>query len=131
MSSKTLYKGSKPQNLFISGYPSADRPELYKIACRAKHCPFRIIDKYALRRDKWEIDNEPFFVYGDGSPVKPAMFRRILRNSLERIGLTPKLYDTHSFRIGRAKDLMKYDTNVEMIKQLGRWRSNSVYSYLR
>ena len=46
------------------------------------------------------------------------------------IGLEEVNYDTHSLRIGCAKDLQKAGLSVESIKDIGRWKSNAVYQYL-
>ena len=64
-------------------------------------------------------------------PVRPAHVRSILRRILKTINLNYRLYDTHSFRMGRATDLRKAGFSIEDIKELGRWRSNAVYKYLK
>ena len=94
-------------------------------------CPFKVTNQFLEVRGGYLEDWEPLFVFRDRSPVKPCHFRRLLRKSLRRLGLDSKLYDTHSLRIGRASDLMKFGYSVDQIKQLGRWKSNAVFKYIR
>ena len=76
-------------------------------------------------------DDEPFFVYSDGSSVKPYQVRKLLRSLLNALDLNGSLYDVHSFRIGRTCDLEKFGYSVDQIKSMGRWKSNAVYRYLK
>ena len=94
-----------------------------------KYCPYKIIRAYLELR----LDNEDtqFFVYSDDSPVTGDQFRRVMRWVIKDMGLNPLVYDTHSFRIGRATDLQKMGASLVTIKKMGRWRSNSVYKYLK
>ena len=84
-----------------------------------------------MRGKEYYSDDEPFYIFRDRSHVKPEQVRNVLRKMLSELNLNPKLYDTHSFRIGRATDLKKFNVQFEQIKSLGRWRSNAIYSYLR
>ena len=94
-------------------------------------CPFTILQKYLRNRPISLTLDEQFFVFADNSPVKPANARNTLKIMLTKAGLDPSLYGMHSFRIGRASDLLKYNFSVETIKKLGRWHSNAIYTYLR
>ena len=77
-------------------------------------------------------EKEAFFIFRDGSNVKSDQVRRTLRKILHRLNLDPKLYDTHSFRIGRALDLLyKFQFSIARIRHIGRWKSNVVFKYLR
>ena len=62
--------------------------------------------------------------------MKPWNVRAVLRNILDKIGLDATLYRTHSFCIGRATDMIKMGVEFERVKQIGRWRSNSIYRYI-
>ena len=94
-------------------------------------CPFKIINNYIERRPQIKDNKEQFFIFSDGSPVKPTHMRNVLKNLLIKGGFNSKLYGTHSLRIGRASDLRKMNLSVETIKNLGRWSSNSVFLYLK
>ena len=73
---------------------------------------------------------EPFFVFRDGTPVSPINVRSTLRKVLRMIGLEAELYNTHSFHIGQATDLIKMGFSIEQVKLVGRWKSNAVYKYI-
>ena len=126
-SSKTHGKESRPQQIRISG-----DYEVSENRTRTQNfCPFEITKEYALNRGGYIQDSDQFFVFSDNSPVKPSHVRKVLKTSLKNLGLNHKLYDTHSFRIGRATDLTKMGYSIEKVKRLGRWRSNVVYKYIR
>ena len=56
---------------------------------------------------------------------------KTLKIMLQRAGFNQLLYDTHSLRSGRRVDLVKYGISVETVKDLGRWKSNAVFIYLK
>ena len=93
-------------------------------------CPYRALRTYIKFRPTCKSPIEPFFVFRDRSPVTPSQFRKILRLTLMSAGFRPQLYCGHSFRIGQSVDLYKMGVPVQTIMKLGRWKSNSVYSYL-
>ena len=121
-SSKTHTKGDKPQIIKISvGKGEMDA-----------NCPFDILQDFVLIRLKCKSPvTEPFFVFTDCSPVQPRHVRSILQSTLKDIGLNERLYSFHCFRSGRSTDLYERGISVSMIMKLGRWKSNSVYTYLR
>ena len=96
-----------------------------------KYCLYNIFNDYISVRRKCILDNEPFFIFRDGSHVRQNHMRAILRKTLMSLGLDHQLYNLHSLRIGRITDLSKSGTPVEQIKILGRWKSDSVYRYIR
>ena len=126
-SSKTHGRESRPQAVKIcringgSGYPNNKR----------FYCPFRISREYLALRGNYSYPEEPLFIFSDGTPVKPSSVRSLLKSILKNLGLNADLYGTHSFRIGRATDLMKTGKTIDHIKSIGRWKSNAVYRYLR
>ena len=74
---------------------------------------------------------EPFFIFSDGSPVTPEHVRTIFKRMLEINDYNINLFTLQGFRAGCVTDLLKAGISVKMIKKLGRWRSNCVYTYLR
>ena len=116
-------------------HTKADRPQEIRITrdLSAKHfCPVEETRKYSSMRPPWYTVNDPFLVYENGRPVQPQEIRDTLRIAIKNLKLDASLYDTHLFRIGRATDLRKLlGYTVEDIKSTGRWKSNSVYNYLR
>ena len=122
-SSKTHGSGSKPQMVKITG----TRP----IRNAVSTCPFRILREYIKIRPLAECPEKQFFVFVDNSTVKPANVRNVLNQMLNKARLDHTLYGMHSFRIGRASDLLKLHFSVETIKKIGRWCCNVIYTYLR
>ena len=53
------------------------------------------------------------------------------RKALAEAGLKPEGYAGHNFRIGAATTVMGCCTPVEVIKTLGRWRSQAYQLYMR
>ena len=96
-----------------------------------RYCPFVLLKHYSHLRGKYKNSTEKFFIFRDGTAVKPRHMRGILRAAISDIGLDPNVYDTHSLRIGRATNLMKQGVGIEQIKFFGRWKSNAVFKYLR
>ena len=94
-------------------------------------CPYRLVNLYISIRGKRTHDSEQFLLHSDGSPLLTIQFRDTLKQIIADLGLDPNNYDTHSFRIGRATDLMREGKSIESIKRQGRWKSNAVYKYLR
>ena len=125
-SSKTHLEGSKPQQIKIQGNLNLERKSKTNY-----YCPYLGTREFlALRGDYVEL-NDPLFVFSDGSLVRPYHVRKTLRTMIKAIKLDSSLYDTHSFRKGRATDLQKAGFSVEFIKRVGRWQSNSIYNYLK
>ena len=99
-SSKTHTTANLPQIIKIESNSRKVQKNLIKLLDDNCHCPYKIVAEY---RDAWggyDSINEEFFVFSNGSPVKPAQVRAVLRKTLEIIGLVSAYYDTHSFCIG-------------------------------
>lgn len=131
--SKTLKWGSWPQDIKIDGlhdcklcYPQ------HRGRNSSKYCPVHILDAYnKLRGDT--RGTHPFFTFKNGIPVNGHAFRKTLKDVLIQIGLKDIVtrYNGHSFRSGRASDLWRLGFSLSDIKYIGRWRSNSVFKYLK
>ena len=142
---RDVYLGSnKKKMLFIlrssKTHWICNKPQLVKITSTSYNrknkesdlpCPYQLLKDYSRRRGPYQNDADPFFVFSDGSPIKPEQVRHCLKNILLEAGFDYRLYGTHSFRIGRSCDLLALGLSVETIKKLGRWKSNSVFRYLR
>ena len=127
--SKTHDRGSKPQMIKISATKNADMHE----PMSNNPCPFEILNNFIDIRPERDPQNqnEQFFCFADKSPVTPDHFRKVLKESIKRCKLNPDLYNLHSLRIGRCRDLYDLGLSVETIKKIGRWKSNAVFLYLR
>ena len=130
--SKTHTKGCKPQMIKINSQPKNTKKKKKSSINRAnKHCPYLAMKQYLRIRPEATSANEQFFVFRDGSPVTPNQLRSTLKMLLKNLNIESKLYNLHSFRIGRCTDLYKLGVSVETIKKIGRWKSNTVFKYLR
>ena len=117
-SSKTQWINEPPQTVKIDSIGN-------------EYCPYGLVIQYKKAHGVPPRGiNEPFFIFRDSTPVKPQQFRTVLRKSIYALNLDGSLYDTHSLRTGCATDLFDNGTNFEIIKKLGRWKSDSVYKYL-
>ena len=126
-SSKTHGNESPPQQIKITARDES-------ITARdqnAYFCPFQLTRDFLSLRGDYRHIGENLFVFSDGTPVTATQVRSLLREILQAMGLDASLYDTHSFRIGRATNMMKHGYSFEQIKHTGRWRSNAVYKYIR
>ena len=141
-SSKTHGKESPPQRITVTStselkvtegkLTSITNKSTDKNSKSHQHfCPVLWLKHYIALRQKIRNVDEQLFVFKDGTPLQPNHLRKLLRKILFNRDLDPTLYDTHSFRIGRANYLFKMNTPIDTIKNLGRWRSNAVYNYLR
>ena len=92
-------------------------------------CQFTALKNFLNLRRGFTSKHESFFIFRDGSLVTPDNFRNILKKTLVKARFDERLYNSHSFCIGRSCDLLKI---VETIKKIGRWHgSNPVYTYLK
>ena len=121
-SSKTHGKESRPQKIKI---------EKISTAKTGHFCPFELTSDYLAVRGDYHSLDEQFFVFRGNVPVTATAVRKVLKKALENLNLINVAFDTHSFRAGRAVDLLKAGYTVEQIKIMGRWKSNAVYRYLK
>ena len=129
-SSKTHDKDVLPQLVKIESIPKFQPTALDQPVDRTC-CPFAIIEEYIAARRPAQNINEQFFVFSDGSPVKPNHMSTVLKKLLKKCGFESSHFSVHSMRIGRSYDLLKLGLSVETIKKLGHWKSNAVFKYLR
>ena len=123
-SSKTHSIADRPQRIAITQDEDAEFE-------KSSFSPVEEIDNYISIQGCRFSDTELFFIDENRCPMQANVLRNELRSILTQIGLKAELYDVHSFRIGRATDLYKKGKPIEKIQELGRWRSNAVYKYLK
>ena len=130
-SSKTHGQYTNPQLVKISNHlQNQQRQPRLDCRKRVSFCPYQLLCNYIAMHPRYLNKYEQFFVFGDRSPVKPAQMLSTLRHILKMCGYDDKAFSVHSFRSGRAGDLLCLGVSVETIKKLGRWKSNVVYTYL-
>ena len=125
-SSKTHGKESRPQKIKIA----AKNEDIYGSKAHS-FCPFALTRTYLNVRGGYKNDEEQLFVFHGNEAVKATHVREVLKNCLKRLGLNEKLYSFHSMRGGRATNLAEWGASISAIKSAGRWRSNTVYKYIK
>ena len=125
--SKTHWTDSKPQVIKIKSEDKLPKQQ------RSMNmlCPYMALQEYLDVRPTYIDNNEPFFILQDRQPVKPDLVRKVLKTTLTKEGFNPSCYNTYSLRAGCCVDIQHLSMSVESIRILGRWRSNSIYAYLR
>ena len=124
-SSKTHDKHSRLQKIKTSADNTSYRAQFRHF------CPFQLLQNYLKVRGNYHHVNEQFFIFSDGSPLKPPQLCATLKLLIQRVGLDEKLYSFHGLRLGRATDMLHWGVPLDTIKSLGRWKSNAVYQYLK
>ena len=126
--SKTHGYESLPQRINIS----SNTTEKTGNYAHRHFCPFQLIDQYIKARgNTYASEEEALFVFRDGSPVKAKQAREVLKTAIAALNLDARLYNTHSLRYGRTGDLIKYGYSIDEVQRMGRWRSTTVYKYIR
>ena len=126
-SSKTHSIGDRPQKVKIT----SNKEEKLEHYIQRNFCSCKLVSDYLQVRGGYKSYTEAFFIFQDGTSVGADPARKLLRMCIDKIGLDSTLYDMHSFRIGQASDLIKYNYTIEEVKRLGRWKSNVVFKYIR
>ena len=73
----------------------------------------------------------PLFSSACGQPVGRHWFMRQISTLLAATGYETSQYSSHSFRKGGAVSLQRSGVEDSVIRNLGRWRSDAFYLYLR
>ena len=131
-SSKTHGPESKPQKIKIAASHSPSQLIQTKRNQEFRHfCPFKLLLDYMLVRGDYLHEEEPFFVLQGHIPLNHDLIRLTLAKAITKAGLDVKFYSFQALRSGRATDLFNWGVPVELIKMIGRWKSNAVYKYFK
>ena len=125
-SSKTHSICMKPQQIKIS----STRQFTDRHGAKT-YCPYLCLRNYIDKQRGFRDSDEQFFIFSDGSPVQSYHFRNTLKNVIKISGFDSKYYGTHGLRAGHASDMIRNGVSIEMVRKIGRWRSNAIYTYLR
>ena len=104
------------------------RIDLYMGKTATDICPVKAMLNYLVVRGKRP---GPLFVYGDGTYLTRQRLVEALRHAVDKAGLNPDLYCSHSFRIGAATTVAEKGMEDSVIKTLGRWKSWRTWSTYR
>ena len=91
-------------------------------------CPVAVLLSYLVLRGKGD---GPLFQFKDGRALTCPRLVSELRKALAETGMKPENYAGHSFRIGAATTAAACGIPVEVIKTLGRWKSQAYQLYVR
>ena len=126
-SSKTHGRNNWPQQIRITANRSESSWQRNRY-----FCPFRLSREYLAVRGNYANDTDPFFIFRNSSLVKPNQVHNVLHKAIKAVNLDPSFYNCHSFRIGRASNMvLKYHKTIDKVKMAGRWWSNVVFKYIR
>ncbi|MCG8048418.1 MAG: hypothetical protein JAY66_22475 [Candidatus Thiodiazotropha taylori] len=113
------FKHKKDQNpvvIFVKALPSSP------------YCPVKHLSQYL---NAFQHVSGPLFQFLDGKPVTCSFVSEHLQHAIRFIGLNPRLYKGHSFRIGAATHASNLGYSENAIQNMGRWHSNAVRRYIR
>ena len=127
-SSKFHNESSSPQIIEIDVFGGDINPKNYLLI--PKYCPFKMISNYTEERGPCDDEDEPLFIFSNRFTAPAQNFRRVLHRAIASNGLNHKLYNWHSLRSGRVRDLEQSGAEIEKIHKAGRWHSHAFYKYL-
>ena len=91
-------------------------------------CPITAMQSYIDIRPAKE---GALFIHFGGSSLTQYQLNSILKKGITMMGMDPKDYSPHSFRIGAATAAAIGGIPVESIMSMGRWQSSAVLLYIR
>lgn len=91
-------------------------------------CPVRALHCFLQQRPN---SSQYLFIHVNGQPLTRYQFSAILAKCVRFVGLPEARFKSHSFRIGGASYLADMNVADDVIRKLGRWKSDSFRSYLR
>ncbi|XP_061185480.1 uncharacterized protein LOC133193532 [Saccostrea echinata] len=92
------------------------------------YCPLLLMQHYLQQRPN--ISGQLFCHFG-GKPLTRYQFNSILTKCLSRLSISGCNYKSHSFRIGAATYFHSQGVDDEIIRLLGRWKSDCYRLYIR
>ena len=95
---------------------------------QTSYCPVNSVLNYLLLRNH---TTGPLFLNQDNSLLKRRHLADLIKNLVKLLNLQPRSYNTHSPRIGRTTDLASKGVPDQMIRQIGRWRSDAYLKYIK
>ena len=123
--SKTYGLESRPQKIRITANPvqaQAQHTLCNNVTSTIKYrhfCPFKLTREFMAIHGGYLNSNEPFFIFKSGIPISDSHMRFTLQSTLKRLWLDPTCYGCHSWRIGKASDMLKQGKSIISIKIAG------------
>ena len=111
---------SLPADQFVMCIPKVEN---------TRYCPVLAWKDYFKRAPK--NPSSPAFWTPQGQPLTASLWLAALRYALKKTSVEcPEVYTLHSLRRGGAQACEKRGTEPALVKEAGRWKSNSVYEYI-
>ena len=128
---QTFHNGQPAFEITFHSYKHSKAPVIIVLQPQPSplYCPVNALQCYLLVRPK--CMSSFLFLDQSGRPVSRLNVSLILKTCLSLTGRNPTVFNTHSFRIGRATQLACDNATDNTIKSVGRWNSNAFKSYVR
>ena len=107
--------------------------QFVEIVCNGSFmCPVKALKAFLMTKGKSGRRQDPFCVRKDGSLLTGRTMNKLLKQFMEGEAdyLGGKI-STHSFRAGLATSLGRMGYGEELIKQMGRWKSDAYQLYCK
>jgi len=91
-------------------------------------CPVKAFQNLCKRVQHEQDD--PLFILKDKSTITYNSFHKKLKFCIEKIGLNPKNFSSHSFRRGFATFAFNENISSDQIQLLGDWKSDAYKNYI-
>ena len=93
-----------------------------------QYCPVNFLLNFLRIRP---LKTGPIFIDENSKLINRNFVCKQLKAAVAYNDLDPALFNTHSFRIGRATDLAMSGASDQTIRQTGRWKSIAFLKYIR
>ena len=91
-------------------------------------CPVKAMAEYLKSRP---VGKGPLFIHFNRETLTSRQFTRMLKEGIKLIGLCPTYFSAHSLRIGAATAAASSGFSDDVIKKMGRWKSDAFQVYIR
>ena len=115
----------------IREYKHKKSPHPVSLSIQSKggpYCPVQALVSYCKVRGP---SPGPLFTFPKAQPIPRSWFDAGFQRSLTWVGLDPKNYKSHSFRIGAATHAAMLGASDAQIQAMGRWTTNAFRKYIR
>ena len=94
-------------------------------------CPMSALTSYLDKRKELSNKSGALFINSQGLPLSRKYFIQLLKLLLQRLGFDDKLYNGHSIRKGAASTCGRLMVEDSLIRELGRWNSDTFNVYIK
>ena len=94
-------------------------------------CPMSALRSYLDKRKELSNKSGALFINSQGLPLSRKYFIQLLKLLLQRLRFDDKLYNGHSIRKGAASTCGRLMVEDSLIRELGRWNSDTFNVYIK